>query len=401
MLSDQESAGGAAIAASRLAEALVGTGAQVIRVVGQPDGRRHPWTTEALTTPREILLMNAIGKISERLKRRVIAWVTCHRLGGLLDKLQPDVVNVHNLHGAGSGPELPAVCARHAPTVWTLHDMWSFTGRCAYSHDCRKFITGCDASCPTPEEYPALGSRLIAGAWQRRRRLFAEHPDLVAVCPSEWLANEARAGFWAGHRVEVIPYGLPLDVYLPLNATLARTALAIDSCGPVLLMVAQNLAWRRKGPAILLNSLQRIRNRPFTLITLGQGHLPVASEDISLHSLGHVDHERTKVLVYNAADLLVHPAPVDNLPNVVIEAMACGTPCVGFAVGGVPDMVRPGITGWLAQDVTAQALARSVDDALVAIRQGVDLRSSCRAVAAKEYDAELQAERYLALFESL
>jgi glycosyltransferase involved in cell wall biosynthesis len=350
---------------------------------------------------REKVLMKDIGKISKRLEMRVAAWVTCSRLNDLLKELQPDVINVHNLHVAGWGPQLVAVCARHAPTVWTLHDMWSFTGRCAYSYDCRKFTSGCNASCPTPAENPVLEPKLIARAWKLRRRLFAEQADLVAACPSGWLAQEALAGFWSSHRVEVIPNGLPLDVYLPLDRALARAALGINSHSPVILAAAQILTERRKGGAILVEVLQKIRNRPLTLITLGHGRLSSLPKGVTSHSLGYVDHERTKVLAYNAADLLVHPAPVDNLPNVVVEAIACGTPCVGFAVGGVPDVVRPGLTGWLAQEITARSLASAIDDALTVIKQGTDLRSSCRAIAEAEYAVQIQAQRYLTLFRSL
>ena len=401
MLSDLESSGGAAIAASRLAEALVGLDTEVIRVVGVPDGQRHPWKTEALMTPHERLLLNAMGRISSRLKMQAMHRVTSHRLSALLARVQPDVINIHNLHAAGWGFELAAVCARHAPTVWTLHDMWSFTGRCAYSYDCRKFLSGCDASCPTPTEYPPLDPARIARAWRLRRRLFARHPNLVAVCPSNWLAREARAGLWTGHRVEVIPYGLPLDRFVPLSRELARAALGVHSSGPVLLASAQTLTMRRKGGETLVKAIDQVQDRPLTLITLGHGDLPVASEGIRLFSLGHIDHERTMVLAYNAADLLIHAAPVDNLPNVVLEAIACGTPCAGFAIGGMPDMVRGGISGWLAQDVSATSLAAVVDETLAGFQQGVDLRSSCRAVAEEEYDAQLQAQRYLALFASL
>ena len=401
MLSDNESIGGAAIAASRLAEALCGLGAEVIRIVGQTDWRNHPWTTEILMTHREYLVMKAIGKVSTRVKTQAMGLLTSRRLGTLLAKLRPDIINVHNLHSAGWGPQLVGICARLAPTIWTLHDMWSFTGGCAYSYDCRKFISGCDATCPSPREYPRPDPVTIARSWRLRRRLFAQYTNLTAVCPSDWLAREARAGLWSGHRVQVIPNGLPLDRYLPLNRELARSALGVSSERPVLLTAAQALTEQRKGGKIITEAIENIQTRPFTLITLGHGHLPIAAEGIDLFSLGHIDHERTLVLAYNAANLFVHPAPVDNLPNVVMEAIACGTPSAGFAVGGVPEMVRHGITGWLAHGVSARNLSRTVDGALARIQQGADLRASCRAVAEEEYGAPLQAQRYLELFRSI
>jgi glycosyltransferase involved in cell wall biosynthesis len=401
MLSDNESSGGAAIAASRLAEALVGLGAEVIRIVGHRDWRNHPWRTELLMTHREYLVMKAIGKVSARLQTRAVNLVALRRLKVLLTQLKPDIINVHNLHNAGWNLQLVDLSARLAPLVWTLHDMWSFTGRCAYAYDCRRFVTGCDATCPSPLEYPSLDPVLIGRAWKRRRRLLAHYANLAAICPSDWLAQEARTGLWAGHRVEVIPNGVPLGRYLPLSRELARAALGLNLERPVVLAAAQSLTERRKGGKVIVEAIENTQHRPFTLVTLGHGRLSIASDGIEVLSLGHIDHERTLVLAYNAADLFVHPAPVDNLPNVVMEAIACGTPCVGFATGGVPEMVRRGTTGWLAQRVSAPALADVVDQALASIQQGTDLRASCRAVAEQEYGASLQAERYLDFFASL
>ena len=402
MLSDFESFGGAAIGASRLAQALVEAGEEVIRIVGTSDGDTHPWETKVLQMRRpEKALALALKPVSERLAALVETRQARQRLQTLLAELTPDVINIHNLHGAGWRPNLISVCARHAPTVWTLQDMWSFTGRCAYSYDCRKFLSGCDASCPTPEEYPALAPELIARAWELRRRLLAAHPDLVAVCLSNWLAREALEGLWKGHRIEVIPNGVPLEIYKPLDKDLARAALGIDTPGPVLLMSAYDIRERRKGGAILVKALRKTTHRPLTLVLMGHGSLPIRAEGIHLHPLGYVDHERTKRLVYNAADLFVHPAPVEAQGQVIVEAMACGTPVVGFPIGGVLDMVRPGQTGWLADAATPKALARTIDMAIQDVQAGVDLRSMCRAMAKSEFGVELQTRRYLELFQSL
>jgi glycosyltransferase involved in cell wall biosynthesis len=408
MISDNETLGGAAVAASRLAEGLVLEGAEVVRIVGVPGGSEHSWSTEALTDlparRRDRLVMRALGCVSSRSReqfRRGLLERTVHEhLARMLDKLKPDVINVHNIHRMQWPPSLLQVCCSRAPTVWTLHDMWSFTGRCAYSYDCRKFVNGCDASCPTPNEYPALAPDKINGAWNLRSRLFADCPGLVAVCPSVWLKNQAIAGLWCGHRVEHIPYGLPLNVYRPINRDLARQALGIEAKGPVVLVVAQSLEERRKGASMLREVFRRLRVRPLTLVTLGQGRVDIPSEDILVFPLGYVDHERGKALAYSAADMLIHPAPVDNLPNVVMEALACGTPCAAFPIGGLPDMVRNGVSGWLASEVTAQALANAVGLGLDSIMNGTDVREGCRKLAENEYGSRLQAQRYLELFKS-
>jgi glycosyltransferase involved in cell wall biosynthesis len=408
MLSDAETEGGAAIAASRLAEGLVNSGQKVTRLVAIADGKQHIWKTRSLVTPHPSSLARRVirrllpaGRRKSLDERRLN-----NNLESLLEDLSPDVINVHNLHKATRekwSAELVGNCARLAPTVWTLHDMWSFTGRCAYSYDCKKFLVGCDAACPTPEEHPPLAPDKIAPAWNRRRQMLSSNPNLMAVAPSTWLAREATDGLWAGHRVEVIPYGLPLDVYSPVDRALAREALGIKMPGPVLMMAAQFLGERRKGGEILERALAGLARRPLTLLTLGSELTfeGPGAEGVHLHQLGYVDHERTKVLAYSAADIFVHPAPVDNLPNVVLEALACGTPVVGFAIGGIPDMVRRGQTGWLCDSVSPVALRETLEEALRDLDSGFALRASCRKVAETEYDSSLQAGRYLALFQSL
>ena len=406
MLSDNETQGGAAVAASRLAEGLCRAGHRVTRLVNVANEHEHDWVTQPLNCAN--INSPSLGfRIARRLLRSRVQtqWdrhTAQERLKQALIALCPDVINVHNLHGAsraGWSSDMLSMCTNHAPTVWTLHDMWSFTGRCAYSYDCRKFLTGCDSTCPTPKEYPTLAPERIAGAWKERRRLLASQSRLVAVTPSRWLAQEAQAGLWAGHRVEVIPYGLPLKIYHPLDRTLAREALGIERHGLVLLVAAQNLTERRKGGNLLVEALQMLSHRPLTLITLGSRSLRFNVEGIHLCSLGYIDNDRIKVLAYSAADLLAHPAPVDNLPHVVMEAVACGTPVVCFPTGGLPELVCRGRTGWLAEEVSPSALAKAIEEAIGEL-QIQDWRLSCRAVAEAEYGVGQQAQRYIDLFES-
>lgn len=405
MLSDTETKGGAGIAASRLAEALQRSGHRTTRIVHSASGQDHSWSTLSLDSDSSLrrvtraILPSQIRKVLEMQSAR-------QRLDEVLDILSPDVVNVHNLHSygarrAGWSANLVEICARRAPTVWTLHDMWSFTGRCAYSYECQKFLTGCDATCPTPTEHPALAPKKIARAWESRRQLLSTQHGLVAVAPSRWMAQEAQAGLWASQRVEVIPYGLPLNVYRPLDRAQAREALGIRVRGPVLMLAADDLAERRKGMSVFLDALRFVSQRPITLLTMGAGSLTNDEKEIFAFHLGYVQDEHHKVLAYNAADILVHPAPVDNLPIVVMESIACGTPVVAFPIGGLPDLVRPGQTGWIADVVSAQALASEIQQAVNDLDRGTDLRPTCRRVAETEFDVELQARRYLRLYRSL
>jgi glycosyltransferase involved in cell wall biosynthesis len=405
VISDLETSGGAAVATSRLCGGLVTAGHQVHRVVGRADGTvasGSRWQTVVVPAIRREVhgsLRRRIEGHALRAARQVADTASIIRV---LRDIAPDVINLHNLHGAGWSPALVAACQQIAPTVWTLHDMWSFTGRCAYAYDCRQFETGCTASCPTPHEYPALSPRLINASWRVRRRALSVAPGAVCVAPSRWLAREASVGLWRDHRVEVIPYGLPLDVWKP-NADRAeqRRNLGLRPEQTLALVVAANLAVRRKGGEMLLEALRD--NLPPDLVVgfLGHGSDELAARIPGALSLGFHEHEAARAGLFGCADVLLHPAPVDNLPNVVLEAMACGTPTVAFEVGGLPDMVRPGVTGWLATGVGAGPFRRAVECALSDLRGARDLRAECRNVAVAEYPQALQADRYGALFADL
>jgi glycosyltransferase involved in cell wall biosynthesis len=403
MISDWETQhGGAAVAASRLANALAQEGHQVTRIVAVGDQQPHSWATVQLS-PSTWGWAVAKG-LPQRVAGTILDPTIQRYLSSLLDKLKPDIINIHNIHGARSsywGLELVSVCARFAPIVWTLHDMWSFTGRCAYTYDCQKYLHRCDESCPTPGEYPSLPAGKIRRAWNYRRKLFQEIEKIAAVSPTQWLARHAVGGMWRSKQVEVIAYGLPLDIYQPIHKSLARKALGLDVEGPVLLLAAHNLEDRRKGLHLALQAIDQIRSRPLTVLLMGSGDLAHELQSTQVIPLGYIDHERTRALAYSAADLYVHPALADNLPNMVLESISCGTPVVAFEVGGLPEMVELGVTGWLVEEISAAALASGLENALTSIRLGNNLNVSCREFAGNRYAPELQARRYLDLFKSL
>jgi glycosyltransferase involved in cell wall biosynthesis len=176
--------------------------------------------------------------------------------------------------------------------------------------------------------------------------------------------------------------------------------LGIESSTPCILAAADNLTDRRKGGELLINALRQLSPQPLTFITMGSDPFEIEINGIEVLHLGYIDHDRTKVLAYSAADIFVHPALADNLPNTILESMACGTPVVGFPIGGVPEMVRPGISGWLANEVSDVALADMLQIALDTIQHN-DMRGPCRDLVETEFTPQLQAQRYISLFESI
>jgi glycosyltransferase involved in cell wall biosynthesis len=326
------------------------------------------------------------------------------RLNRLLSGLKPDVINIHNIHAAaknGWSLDLISICEKFAPIIWTMHDMWAFTGRCIYNNDCQKYLGGCDASCPTPDDYPSVHPKKIQGEWQQKRQLIEGSTHLAGVTPSRWLADKARGGMWKTKRVEVIPYGLPLNVFSPVEKSVARKALGLETEGLVLLLAAHQLEDQRKGVQFALQAIETVPIRPLSLLTMGSGNLQINFPGVKVFHMGYIDHERTRALIYNAADLFLHPSLADNLPNTVLEAISCGTPVLAFAVGGLPEEIEIGVTGWLVSGISSNALSDGLGEALTYISQGNSLTNLCRMTAVSKYSMELQAKRYLDLFISL
>lgn len=404
MLSDFETDGGAAIVAERLATALSRRGHSISRVVYGADQEPHSWSRYRLLPRNQLAYRTFRRSLSSPLADKADRVITRRSYAKILRRERPDVVNIHNLHGAldvGWSLDLVHESASNHPTVWSLHDMWSFTGRCAYSYDCMKFIEGCDHHCPTPHEYPSLEPALIAGAWSARKELLASHPNMVAVSSSRWLAQVASAGSWRSHEVSVIPYGLPLDVFRPTDGPTARNMLGIPSSGLVLLVAAADLADRRKGFHLFVEALRKASVPPLTLVTFGRGRPNVNIPGVTEKHLGFLEDDRKKAAAFSAADVYVHPAIAEAMGYVVMESLACGTPVLAFPVGGVVDMVRPSTTGWLATDVSSDALRSALEKAFRDLQAGLDLSKGCRRVAELEYGDDLMAERYETLFLSM
>jgi glycosyltransferase involved in cell wall biosynthesis len=403
MLSDGETKGGASMAAARMAQGLAQLGHEVLRVVRFPDapppGRTHPWRTEVIDTPPE-LVRDWLEQPSEEAQALVRG-----NLSRIMDDFQPHAVSVHNLHGAtrhGWSAALVRQCAQAAPTVWTLHDLWSATGRCAYTGGCDLYISGsCDTRCPTWDVYPSCPPKAIAARMAEKYAVLAACPDLVAASPSAWLAHEARRGIWGNHRVEVVANGLDLGTFSPTDRTKARRKLGLPEQGRMLLAVSLNLNDPRKGMDILFEGLPQLA--PDTTVLFmggGENAIPEGRGNglVNMHSLGLLTDDATKVLAYSAADALVYPSREDNLPNTVAESLACGTPVAGFALCGVTEMLEDG-AGVAASEVSPVTLVRAIEAVLDL--NGDAARRRCRELAQQRYDLLTQAGVLAGLFEEL
>jgi len=285
--------------------------------------------------------------------------------------------------------------------VWTLHDMASFTGGCHWTYGCDKFTEQCGAC---PQLGSKSGSDVTRRIWLRKRRSLATlHPrQLHIVTPSRWLASEAkRSSLLSRFPCSVIPNGLDTDVFAPRDRLFARSSLEIAPDAKVILFAADGLNVRRKGFHFLLDALRGLHSdEEVVLLSLGPGNTP-SIEGFSCRHLPPLDDDERLSSVYSAADIYVAPSEHDNLPNTVLESIACGLPVVAFDVGGIPDAVRPGLTGYLARPGDVSDLRAIICRILERDDERAEMSRTCRNVALQEYALEVQARRYLDLYEEV
>ena len=404
-LSTYDLYGGAGLAATRLHRALRAAGEESLMLVRQrrsadtavrqPVGRLPRWWLRWQRRLDRVPLMFA----PPAARGFSIGWVP-DAVAGATAALAPDVVHLH--WTADGFMRLESLGALRAPVVWTLHDMWAFTGGCHYAGACGRFAERCGRC-------PLLGMRREGDwsrrGWERRRRLLAQTTP-VFVAPSRWMAERARAStLLRDADVRVIANGIdPVD-FAPSDQAAARAALGLPAGS--FLLLAGSAEWGgnpRKGFAHLRAALRALREERMALevVMFGAGGGPGAElEGFRVHSLGVIRGDPALARVYAAADVFVLPSLEDNLPNTAVEAMAVGVPVVAFAVGGVPEIVDAGQNGLLAAagrpDELARAIARLIADPT--------LRAACargaREKARRAFNADQAAAQHRALYREL
>lgn len=286
--------------------------------------------------------------------------------------------------------------ANRKPVVWTLHDTNPFTGGCHYTEGCQAFAADC-AGCPqlAGSDFPEYAAKSLA----RKVEALKDTTNLTIVSPSTWLLGESgKSRLFGGRPHRHIPYGIDSQVFRPRDQRYSREVLGIAPDKPVLLFVAYAVASRRKGYHLLLEAAERLNLRDkVTLCAIGSRSGTRTSDGIV--ELGHFSDERLMSIAYSAADAFVIPSLEDNLPNTVIESLLCGTPVIGFPVGGIVDMVKDGVNGFLCRETTAGGLAEQLER--FSRQPAAFDRKSIRAKAVAAYDSAVQVRNYMKLYKQL
>ncbi len=288
------------------------------------------------------------------------------------------------------------------PIVWTLHDMWPFTGGCHYSGSCTNFMKNC-GNCPFLK-FPA--DKDLSFQIHRKKIKIYAHGNISFIAVSNWMAENARKSSIIGKcRIEVIPNPIDIDIYKPADMLSMRDELGLPRNKFLIISGAANLKDKRKGFVFLMQALRQIKeSRPdisesYGLITFGKSS-DVFDSPVPVYPQTYLKDDHSIARLYQIADVFVLPTLEDNLPGTIMESLACGTPVVAFNTGGIPDLVDHKATGYLAE-------LKNVNDLISGIYwvenhpEIYKIRENCRRKVIVNYSPEVITEKYTNFYKSL
>lgn len=311
-----------------------------------------------------------------------------------------DVIHVQWAHAPTLGPAFWRAIKRETrPVVWTLRDMWPFTGGCHFSGLCEKYASGCGRC------------QLLGGGDERITSddvtFKAEHygPQSVFVAISDTIAEQARtSAVLSGRDIHVIPNSVQMSQLRALDKTQARSALRLPAKKFVIATGALNLADPRKGADImrhLLNVYRDDKNLHWCLFGNGLAELvdPVPE---NCTGFGLIRDDVTLNQIYSAADVFLMPSLQESFGKVTVEAMACGTPVIGLVKTPAEEIISHGHTGWLAKHGDVEAVVTAIETARAMPTPSLrNFGVSARAAVIDRYSPQAIAHRYIDLYESL
>ena len=403
-LSNSDINGGAARAAYRLHQGLQSTGVTSHMLVQNKSSEDKAVTAPQTRLSESIARMRiAVDVLPLKLYSQRQGCFSAQWLPDTVipkvELLNPDIINLHWIREAFV--QIETIAKFKQPVVWTLHDMWAFTGGCHYSWNCDRYTASCGAC-------PQLGSNknwdLSSWIYQRKTKAW-KNSNLTIVTLSSWLAKCARSSsVFQNSRIELIPNGLDTKKYRPINQKIAREILRLPENKQLILFGSLHATSdKRKGFHLLQAALQNLSQSEwqdkFELVIFGASQPENPPEfGFKSHYLGTFSDDLALALLYSAADVFVLPSVTDNLPNTVMEAIACGTPCVAFNIGGMPDMIEHQKNGYLAQPYQIEDLAQGIVWVLENKDRHQKLADYAREKAEKEFTLDIQAHRYLSLY---
>ena len=397
--------GGAAIAAYRLLNALNSSGINAKMIVNDKlsndkdvleIGNKHLNKFNFYHERGEIFLYNGLSPNN-------LFEVSTAKKGVSITETeefkQADIIHLHWINqGMLSLSEVKKILSSDKKVVWTMHDMWPFTGICHYAGNCNNYTNGC-GNCPLLR-YPSKND--ISRNTFRKKSYSYSKGEINFVACSNWLKGMAsKSPLTVGHHVISIPNPIDTDIYRPLDKREIRNKLNLPVDKKIILFAAVKASDKRKGLDYLVEASNILKNYSDKIICIiaGKQNKEIGNKfNLPFKSMGYVSYEEMPLL-YNAADLFVSPSLQDNLPNTIMESMSCGTPCVGFNTGGIPQMIDHQINGYVSEYQNSKDLANGISWSLFNT-DTIQLGANARKKVIENYSNEIVAQQYIEIYKN-
>lgn len=372
IINTSEKTGGAAVASNRLMNALNNNGVKARMLVRDKETDEitvapvgHPWRAQwAFLWERFCIFLHL------HVKRDHLFEIDIANVGIDICKTryfkEADIIHFAWINqGYISLKGIRRILESGKPIVWTMHDMWPATAICHYTRGCKYY----QSACHNCRLLPGGGSEsdLSAKVWRKKHSIIHNHTINFVTC-SHWLQRKAeQSGLFRHQSVTTIPNPINTHIFQPFLKSEARKRMHLPSGKRIILFVSQRVTDERKGMSYFIEAIEKMisadpTTKGTTVIAIMGGHGEEIASQLPLqaYSLGYVSDDKAIVDAYNSADVFVLPSLEDNLPNTIMEAMACGVPCVGFNVGGIPEMIEHKKTGYVAKERDTDDLAAGI-----------------------------------------
>ena len=321
-----------------------------------------------------------------------------HRLLNLTPH-RPHLIHCHNLHRGYFDLNILPRLSRAVPVVLTLHDAWLLSGHCAHSFGCERWERGC-GSCPDLSIYPSVQRDATNLNWRRKRFIFAS--SRLHVCtPCQWLMEKVRRSILAPAMVEarVIPNGIDLNIFKPAHKPPLRAELDIAPDARIVMFAAAGIRtnpWKdyETMRQAVSATAQKLTDRPLVFLAVGEA---APAQQMGAAQVRFVPFDPDPASVaryYQAADVYLHASRADTFPNAVLEALGCGLPVVATSVGGIPEQVDEGRTGFLVAPGDVAAMARRLVALLSDDTQRHRISGDAARTARDRFDGAVQVKQY-------
>lgn len=318
-----------------------------------------------------------------------------------------DILHCHNLHGEYFDLRALPWLSQQVPVVLTLHDAWLLSGHCAHSLGCKRWKTGC-GECPDLTLPIPLQRDASAYNWQRKQWIYSQS-RLYLTTPCHWLMNEVEQSILTPAILDkrVIPHGIDLSIFHPANKQIAREELHLPPQAKIMLFVAQNA---QNNPWKDYNTLQKTLTQLsqnmasgeiFMFLSVGGEEQEKSLGQITLMGVPFQKDPKLVARYYQAANIYVHAAKADTFPNTILEALACGTPVVATNIGGIPEQIDNGITGFLVPPGNAEAMASSIKTLLDSPSLQQQMGEQAEQMARQRFDAVRMVNEYLGWYHDI